>query len=106
MIMKRVILLTGLMVTMAGLASAQTTGSNSSNSPQGSAETSDNMKNIRKKGAKKSNKSLNQRKIYKWKDGQKATPTGHEATGTAGGYTSIRKDTAATVKDTARKNGE
>ena len=102
--MKSVILLTGLMVALSGLASAQTTGSNSSNSPKISTETTDTKK-TKKKGTKKSGDHLNQRKTYKWKNGQRATPTGQEATGTGSGYTSLSKD-SATTKDTVRKNDE
>jgi hypothetical protein len=105
MIMKRMILLTGLLVTIAGLASAQTTGSNSSNAPQGSTESANNQK-MKKKGTKKNTQNLNQRRNYKWKDGQKATPTGHEATGTGSNYSAIRKDTIATPKDTAKPGTE
>ena len=33
--------------------------------------------------------TLDQRKIYHWKDGTTATPTGHEATPVGGGYASL-----------------
>ncbi len=99
--MKRLIIMTGLFLILANLASAQTTGSNSSKNPQVSAETS-KAKKAKKKGAKKKTQNLNQRRMYEWKDGQEATPTGHEATGTGNGYSAIRKDTTVTSKDTTK----
>lgn len=40
--------------------------------------------------------ALNNRKIYHWKNGQRATPTGHEATGSnTDAYVSQRKDSVA-----------
>jgi hypothetical protein len=42
---------------------------------------------------------LSNRKIYHWKDGQRATPTGHVATPSNGSqYSAIKKDTAILPK--------
>jgi hypothetical protein len=83
------------MLCFAHLASAQTTGSNSGKSTANSS-----AKVTKKTTAKKIKKStikkkapLNNRKEYEWKNGQQATPTGHEATGINGGYSAIKKDT-------------
>ena len=42
----------------------------------------------------------NNRRIYHWKDGQRATPTGHEATGTGSGYSALKKRPKPLAKDT------
>ncbi len=44
--------------------------------------------------------NLNNRRIYHWKDGQRATPTGHEATGVGGGYSALMKRKKPLAKDT------
>ena len=42
---------------------------------------------------------LSNRKIYQWKDGQRATPTGHNATPSNGSqYSALKKDTAILPK--------
>jgi len=42
---------------------------------------------------------LSNRKIYHWKDGQRATPTGHNATPSNGSqYSALKKDTAIVPK--------
>ncbi len=42
---------------------------------------------------------LSNRKIYHWKDGQRATPTGHTATPSNGSqYSALKKDTAIMPK--------
>ena len=42
---------------------------------------------------------LSNRKIYHWKDGQRATPTGHKATSSNGSqYAALKKDTAILPK--------
>lgn len=101
--MKRIILLAGAIIGLAGLASAQSTGSNSSKASQEGSETA-SKKQAKKKASNNKSKNLNDRKIYHWKDGQRATPTGHEATGTGSGYSAIQKDSSATPKEPARKN--
>ena len=47
---------------------------------------------------------LNNRKEYEAKNGQQATPTGHEATSVNGGYAAIGRDT--TSKQPARKRNQ
>lgn len=67
-------------------AEAQATGTNSKRTSKSEAEKSRKQK--KKKAA------LNHRRIYNWKTGQRATPTGQEATGVGSGYQSGRKDTS------------
>jgi hypothetical protein len=74
------------------MAGAQSTGSNSSNSTSVS-----NIKNTKSKKSKKASEKLDNRKNYEWKDGQQATPTGHEATGIGGSSAQPEKrDTTGT----------
>lgn len=47
--------------------------------------------------------TLDQSKNYNWKDGQQATPSGHEATGTNGSASPMPKDSTA-VADTTRRS--
>ena len=90
--MKRVILSAFALVFMAGVAAAQTSGSHSSRSTSVSSTTAKKTK----KETKAPSEVLNNRKIYNWESGQRATPTGHEATPTnGGGYASLRKETPA-----------
>ena len=42
----------------------------------------------------------NNRRIFHWKDGQRATPTGHEATGVGAGYSALKKRPKPLAKDT------
>jgi hypothetical protein len=97
--MKRILIAT-LILTGASLAAgAQTSGSNSSNSPSVSSSTAQPGN-----GKLTASDTLNNRKIYKWKDGQRATPTGHEATGTNGGYAALGSDSAlATRRDSTKQ---
>ena len=83
---------------------AQTSGSNPSNSPSVSSSTaqSKNSKGTKSKAA--ASDTLNDRNMYNWKDGQRATPTGHEATGTNGGYAALGRDSAlATRRDSTKQ---
>jgi hypothetical protein len=85
------LILAGILFSLSNEANSQTTGSNSANSTTNSSEGSSHKKQKRKK---KQKATLNHRKIYKWKSGQRATPTGQEATGIGSGYSAIKKDTA------------
>ena len=104
--MKRYILTLLIGAGISSIAAAQTSGSNSSNSPTVSNTTAPQSTKS-KKGAKANNvqiDSLNDRKVYHWKDGQKATPTGHEATGLGGGYAALTPDTTAVLaRDSTRR---
>lgn len=42
----------------------------------------------------------NNRRIYHWKNGQRSTPTGHEATGVGSGYSALKKRPLPLAKDT------
>ncbi len=62
---------------------------------------------VKKKIVKHSNQAvkpidsanLSNRKIYHWKDGQRATPTGHNATPSNGSqYSALKKDTLIVPK--------
>lgn len=79
---------------LLGVANAQTSQGTSSTSSSGTMQSSNKGQTAKKnkKGDKK-NAQLNNRKNYKWRNGQQATPTGNEATGTNGGYSAIGRDT-------------
>ena len=97
--MKKILLAAGLFL-FVGFASAQST-QNSKTTNNGTTVHKTTVHNSKKKSKKAktvTKKPLNQRKEYQWKNGQEATPTGHEATGVNGGYSAIKKDTT-------RKNG-
>ena len=104
--MKRLILMGLLAFFAAGKATAQTSSGGSGSrttgavSSTGSTNSTKTTKN--KKGTKKQTAVLNPRKEYKSKNGQTATPTGHEATGTGAANTPPQKN-AATRKDTIRQ---
>ena len=52
---------------------------------------------------------LDQRKHFKWKDGTTATPTGHQATPTGGGYASLgqpKNDKPVSKKSKAKENDQ
>lgn len=92
--MKRVILSGILFFGSVAYASAQSSGSTGSSTGSGaSTSTSKSSAN------KKPSDSLDNRKIYHFKDGQRATPTGAEATpsSTSGGFAAIGKDTTPKV---------
>jgi hypothetical protein len=86
------------MLVFANIASAQTTGSNSGRSTANSGTTKTTKKSTTIKRTKNTKSGttvpLNERKEYKGKNGQVATPTGQEATGVNSGYSAIKKDTA------------
>jgi hypothetical protein len=95
--MKQWILTVLVMGLLTGIVEAQTSGSQSSRSTSVSSPGS--SKNKKPGKAKKApSETLNNRKDYNWKDGQKATPTGHEAAPTNGSYQSLKKDTATVKK--------
>jgi hypothetical protein len=83
-VMKRVILSTVLICGLALAATAQT-ATGSSSGTNGAAG------NKKSKTALKPSDTLNNRKIYTFKNGQRSTPTGREATPSSigGGYAAI-----------------
>ena len=92
--MKRLITLGILGLFLAGTAKAQTNTGNSSRTT-GAVSSTGHTKSIKsktKKGTAKTAQPANQRKEYKGGDGQTATPTGHEATGTNSTQAATRKD--------------
>lgn len=91
--MKRVILSSVLVVGLAILAHAQSSGSTGAAS--GSVTSTSGSKN---KNSKKSSARLDNRKIYHFKDGQRSTPTGNEATPVNGGYSALGRDTSSARK--------
>lgn len=93
--MKRLMLTIIVTAGIAGAASAQTTGSNSSVttpavSSRGSATVAPNGNSRSLKYSK-----LNQREIYHWNSGQRATPTGEQATSVNGGYAALEQNNDA-----------
>jgi len=104
--MKRFVMATIILAGISSAASAQTSGSNSSNSTSVSSSTAtkSSTKGGKKAGAKKAvTDSTNNRKMYNYKDGQRATPTGHEATGTNGGYAALGKDSTTAPRDSTKQ---
>lgn len=101
--MKRIIFSTAILLCICSIAEAQTTGSNSSNSTGVSSSTKNGKSSKSNTGKKTAGDTLNNRKIYNWKDGQRATPTGHEATGTNGGYAALNNDSATTRRDSTKQ---
>jgi Ni/Co efflux regulator RcnB len=94
MIMKRLILSVLAIGLVAGAATAQSSSGQSSRST--SISSTGTYKAKKGKKAKKApSETLNNRKTYHWKNGQRATPTGHEAAPLNGSYQSLKKDTAA-----------
>lgn len=94
--MKRMIF-TSLFITGIILAAnAQSSGSNSSKNTTATSNTgSAKTHNKSRKKISAPTDTINNRVNYQWKNGQKATPTGHDATSTNGdGYASMKKDTA------------
>lgn len=88
--MKRVILATMILLGVSAAASAQTATGNASRTT-GAASSS--TKATTKKTVKLSD-TLNNRKIYHFKNGQRATPTGQEATPSSigGGYAALGRN--------------
>jgi hypothetical protein len=92
--MKRMILTVLAIGLVAGAASAQSSSGQSSRST--SVSSTGTYKAKKGKKAKKApSEVLNNRRTYHWKNGQRATPTGHEAAPLNGSYQSLKKDTAA-----------
>ena len=89
----KTILLAVSMFLSVGFVSAQST-KNSKAANKGTATHTTVHRSKKNSKSKKTvaRKPLNQRKEYEWKNGQEATPTGHEATGINGGYSAIKKD--------------
>jgi hypothetical protein len=96
--MKRVIFLGLFAFGFAVGAAGQTGGSAGSGTTGGAGSTA--------AGAKKSSKArpserLNNRRTYKFKNGQRSTPTGNEATPVgSGGYAALGRDDAGPKSDT------
>jgi hypothetical protein len=90
MIMKRVILATMILLGISAAASAQTATGNASKTKGAASST----KKATTKKAVKPSDTLNNRKIYHFKNGQRATPTGHEATPSSigGGYAALGRN--------------
>ena len=95
--MKRVLISIVVLFSITTIASAQTTKNN--NSSKEKTVTGSGVKNKKTNNASVNTKSdtstLTNRQIYHWSDGQRATPTGEEATSSNGsGYAALKKDTA------------
>ena len=93
--MKRVILSAIFLCGLAVAGSAQTSG----NSSRNTGAASSTAKNKKSKEALRPSDTLNNRKIYHFKNGQRSTPTGYEATPSTigGGYAAIGRDKAAST---------
>ena len=92
--MKRLMLTLVITTSIAGIAAAQsscrsTSTTTPSVSSPGSATTTPNGKSTTIKF-----KNLDQRDVYHWSNGQRATPTGEQAMAINGGYAALKKDTA------------
>jgi hypothetical protein len=97
--MKKLILSALFPLMMAGAASAQTSHRQT---------TKHSTSPSKKKNARPSIKgdSLNQRKNYGWKDGQEATPTGHDARGiNETQFSPEKKDTSSKKKGGRPRQG-
>ena len=93
--MKRFILC-GLLLTGFAIAGLAQTSGKAKNSSTSSASVNKSSKTKKSTGPVR----LNNRKIYRWKDGQKATPTGHEATPSNGSqYSAINDSTRSKGKN-------
>ncbi|RYZ20260.1 MAG: hypothetical protein EOO16_17275 [Chitinophagaceae bacterium] len=104
--MKRLIWIAGILLCSAAGVDAQSSGAGSGSrntaavsatGNRGALHTTKKKKVVRnKKGQKKvvtQTVPLQEEKIYHWKNGQRATPTGNEATSVNGqGYTTRPKD--------------
>ena len=96
--MKRILIATAVLMGFGCAANAQTSGSSAPNAPTVSPTQTKG-----KKGKKVEPTDMNQRKTYHWKDGQRATPTGHEATGLGSSAAPLPKDSAIIVTDSTRQ---
>lgn len=97
--MKRILFAIAITLGISHMAAAQTSGSNSTNGPivsSSRAKATTNSTNA-------SSNSVNERKVYHWKDGQRATPTGHEATGLGDNAAPLPKDSAKLDSDSTRQ---
>lgn len=107
--MKRMIISAAILLMVAGGVQAQTTekkvskkeSTSTNKAKKATAKKTTKTKKV--KGIKATSDSLNDRRMYKARNGQSATPTGHEATGTGGGYASLRKDTTVIIPKEAVK---
>ena len=113
--MKRVIISAAFLLMVAGGVQAQTTekkvvkkeATTTHKAKAKKASAKKGTKDSAAKGVKVTSDALNERRIYKAKNGQRATPTGHEATPTSGGYAALKKDTAVVVpKDSIKAKKE
>jgi hypothetical protein len=96
--MKRVIFSTIFFLGITSIATAQTSTGNSSTTTGAVSSTSHNAKS---KKSKKPSERLNNRRTYHFKNGQRSTPTGNEATGVGGGFAALGKnDASAQQSDT------
>ena len=103
--MKKLFLFAISVLGMAGFAMAQTSGNNSSKNTTVVSSGKNHTKSVKhytkhKKSNKvtsaRSTQQLNNRENYQWKNGQEATPTGHDATSSNGdSYVSQKKDSAS-----------
>ena len=95
--MKRVILSAILLFGILATVSAQASGSKKTPKTI-TVQKSSKTKHSAKAGTTKT-VNLSNRKIYRWSNGQRSTPTGKEATSSNGsGYATIKKDTARVIK--------
>lgn len=104
--MKRLILAAGIMLLITGGAAAQASEKKQKEIKTAKAKkvtAKKTSKAVRVKPVKATSDSLNDRRMYKANNGQSATPTGHQATGTGEGYASLKKDTAVIVPKAATK---
>ena len=107
--MKRMIFSAAILLMVAGGVQAQTTEKKvaqkqtTSTHKAKKATAKKSTKAKKTKGVKATSDKLNDRRIYKADNGQAATPTGHQATGTGGGYAALKKDTAVIVPKAAVK---
>ena len=103
--MKRLILSAAMALLVAGGAAAQTTEKQKAVKTEKAKKVTakKTAKAARVKTVKVTSDSLNDQRMYKANNGQAATPTGHQATGTGEGYASLKKDTAVIVPKAATK---
>lgn len=90
--MKRMKMMLFLLIGTSGTVMAQTDKNTLNNNENNTTE----KKEV--KGTKVDPGNLDQRNIYYWKSGQRATPTGHEATGLGGGYAALQKDSGVIIR--------
>ena len=99
--MKKLILAAMMLIGLAGAAAAQTTVHHTVKH----RATSPSKKKIAK--TTKATDSLDERKNYEWKNGQKATPTGNEARViNESGFSAVRKDSSLKKKARPHRQGK